>query len=83
MLTSGRRAVPPGFDPARLHADQGVHLSVEGDQVVIRRVDASRLTLEQRLAVYDPERHGGRNADGGEPTARRRALVGTRPRPGG
>ncbi len=44
---------------AHLHVDQRVRLSVEGDQVVIRPVDISRLTLEQRLAAYDPKRHGG------------------------
>jgi antitoxin MazE len=44
---------------ARLHVDQRVRVSVEGDQVVIRPVDAARFTLEQRLAAYDPKRHGG------------------------
>ena len=44
---------------AHLHVDQRVRISVEGDQVVITPVDDSRLTLEQRLAVYDPKRHGG------------------------
>lgn len=44
---------------AHLHVDQRVRVSVEGDQVVITPVDDSRFTLEQRLAVYDPKRHGG------------------------
>ena len=44
---------------AHLHVDQRVRVSVEGDQVVITPVDDSRLTLEQRLAAYDPKRHGG------------------------
>jgi len=44
---------------ANLHVDQRVRVSVEGDHVVITPVDASRLTLEQRLAAYDPKRHGG------------------------
>jgi len=44
---------------AHLHVDQRVRISVEGDQVVITPVDTMRLTLEQRLAVYDPKRHGG------------------------
>ena len=44
---------------ARLHVDQRVRVAVEGDQVVITPVDDSRLTLEQRLAAYDPKRHGG------------------------
>jgi len=44
---------------ANLHVDQRVRVSVEGDQVVIRPVDDSRRTLEQRLAAYDAKRHGG------------------------
>lgn len=44
---------------AHLHVDQRVRISVEGNQVVITPIDATRLTLEQRLAVYDPKRHGG------------------------
>ena len=44
---------------AHLRVDQRVRVSVEGDQVVITPVEISRLTLEQRLAVYDPKRHGG------------------------
>ena len=34
-------------------------VSVEGGQVVITPVGDSRPTLEQRLAAYDPLRHGG------------------------
>ena len=44
---------------ARLHVDQRVRVSVEGDQVIITPIEATRLTLEQRLAVYDPKRHSG------------------------
>ncbi len=44
---------------AHLRVDQRVRVSVEGDHVVITPVDDSRLTLEQRLAAYDPKRHGG------------------------
>lgn len=44
---------------AHLHVDQRVRVSVEGDQVVITPVDATKLSLEQRLAVYDANRHGG------------------------
>ncbi len=44
---------------AHLHADQRVRVSVEGDQVVITPITDTRLTLEQRLAAYDPKRHGG------------------------
>ena len=44
---------------AHLHADQRVRITVEGDRVVIMPIADAPLTLEQRLALYDPARHGG------------------------
>jgi antitoxin MazE len=44
---------------AHLHADQRVRITVEGERVVIMPVADVPLTLEQRLACYDPSRHGG------------------------
>jgi len=44
---------------ARLRVDQRVRVSVEGDRVFIAPIVASPLTLPQRLAAYDPMRHGG------------------------
>jgi antitoxin MazE len=44
---------------AHLHADQRVRVSVEGGQVVITPATDAALTLEQRLARFDPVRHGG------------------------
>jgi antitoxin MazE len=44
---------------ARLHVDQRVRVSVEGGQVIITPVDDSLLSLEERLAAFDRERHGG------------------------
>ncbi len=44
---------------ADLHADQRVRITVEGDRVVITPLHDEPLTLEQRLASFDPERHGG------------------------
>ena len=44
---------------ASLRADQQVGVSVEGDHVVITPLTDPHLTLEQRLAAYDPARHGG------------------------
>ena len=44
---------------AHLHADQRVCVSVEGGRVVITPVIDVTLTLEQRLARFDPARHGG------------------------
>ncbi len=44
---------------AHLHVDQRVRVSVEGAQVIITPFDDSRLTLKQRLAAFDPARHGG------------------------
>ncbi len=44
---------------AHLRVDQRVRVSVEGGQVVITPVTDAPLTLEQRLARFDPVRHGG------------------------
>ena len=44
---------------ARLEADQRVRVAVKGRQVVITPVTADPLTLAQRLALYNPARHGG------------------------
>lgn len=44
---------------AHLHADQRVRLSVEKGRVVITPLPDAPLTLEQRLARFDPEKHGG------------------------
>ncbi len=44
---------------AGLHVDQQVRLCVEDGKVTIVPLDAAALTLEQRLARYDPARHGG------------------------
>ena len=44
---------------AHLHADQRVRVTVEEGRVVITPEAAAPLTLEPRLARYDPARHGG------------------------
>lgn len=44
---------------AHLRVDQRVRISVEGGQVVITPVPDAPLTLKQRLARFDPARHGG------------------------
>lgn len=44
---------------AHLHVDQRVRVSVEGGRVVIALVTDAPITLEQRLARFDPARHGG------------------------
>lgn len=44
---------------AHLHVDQRVRVSVEGGQVIITPVTDVPLTLVQRLALFDPARHGG------------------------
>lgn len=44
---------------ARLHADQRVRISVEDGRVIITPVADASLSLEQRLAMFDPVRHGG------------------------
>jgi antitoxin MazE len=44
---------------AQLHAHQRVRIAVVEGQIIITPVVDAPLTLEQRLAAYDPERHGG------------------------
>lgn len=44
---------------AQLHVDQCVRITIEGDRVVITPVREVELTLEERLARFDPARHGG------------------------
>lgn len=44
---------------AHLRIDQRVRISVESGQVIITPVIDAPLTLEQRLARFDPARHGG------------------------
>ena len=48
---------------AHLHVHQRVRVSVEGAQVVITPVYETPLSLEQRLALFDPARHGGEAMD--------------------
>ena len=44
---------------AHLHVDQRVRITVRDGQVVITPVTEEQPTLEQRLASFDPARHGG------------------------
>jgi len=44
---------------AHLYVDQSVRISVEDRTIVIRPVEDAELTLDQRLARFDPARHGG------------------------
>lgn len=44
---------------ANLHVDQRVRIEVEGGRVVITPLRDEPLSLEQRLARFDPGRHGG------------------------
>jgi len=39
--------------------DQRVRISVEDKTIVIRPVEDAEPTLDQRLACFDPARHGG------------------------
>jgi len=43
---------------AKLSVDQRVRVSVEEGRVVITPMAGSALTLEERLALFDPARHG-------------------------
>ena len=44
---------------AHLHVDQRVKIAVEDGRVVITPMENAPLTLEQRLAQFNPEKHGG------------------------
>jgi antitoxin MazE len=44
---------------ANLHVNQRVRIVVDDGQVVISPVLDAPLTLAQRLALFDPDRHGG------------------------
>ena len=44
---------------AKLHVDQRVQITVEQGRVVISPLGDAPLSLEQRLARFDPARHGG------------------------
>lgn len=44
---------------AHLHADQIVRVTVDDGNVTIIPVDGLEMSLEQRLALFDPARHGG------------------------
>jgi len=43
---------------AKLSVDQRVRVSVEEGRVVITPIEGRALSLEQRLALFDPTRHG-------------------------
>lgn len=44
---------------AGLREDQPVRISVRGDEVVITPIKEATVTLEERLALFDPAVHGG------------------------
>ena len=44
---------------AHLHVDQRVRIAVEDGRVIITPVNDAPLTLEQRLARFDRNKHGG------------------------
>jgi antitoxin MazE len=44
---------------AHLHVDQRVRISVKDCAIVIRPVEDAEPTLDQRLARFNPVRHGG------------------------
>ena len=44
---------------ARLSVHQRVRLSVQEGRVLITPLDDAPRTLAQRLALFDPQRHGG------------------------
>lgn len=51
---------------ANLKADQRVHIEVVAGRVIITPEQNPALTLEQRLARFDPSRHGGEVMQSGQ-----------------
>jgi antitoxin MazE len=45
---------------AYIHVNQRMRVSIAGAQVIITPIEEVPLSLERRLAVYDPSRHGGK-----------------------
>jgi antitoxin MazE len=44
---------------ARLKVGQPVEVSAQDSNVLVRTLGEPKLTLAQKLAAFDPERHGG------------------------
>ena len=44
---------------ARLKVGQPVEVSAQDSNVLVRAIGEPKLTLEQKLAAFDPDRHGG------------------------
>ena len=55
----GLHLPPSVVREARLQADQRVRITVEHGNLVIRPVAEPMPSLAERLARFDPERHGG------------------------
>lgn len=49
---------------AQLHVDQRVRVSVEAGRVIITPVAAAEPSLDARLALFDPIRHGSESMAG-------------------
>lgn len=52
---------------AHVHVHQRVKLTVFGGQIIITPVHDKPLTLEERLAQYDPVKHGGEAMPSAQP----------------
>jgi antitoxin MazE len=48
---------------AGLQADTLVSVSVEGSRVIIESAAPRKLTLTEKLAAFDPKKHGGEFAE--------------------
>ena len=53
------RIPAPILKSAKLKVGQRVELTAQDAELVVRAVGGVRLTLAQKLAVFDPARHGG------------------------
>lgn len=55
----GIKLTPAIVRAAKLHANQRVRVSAQAGHVKISPAEEPTPTLEQRLALFDPARHGG------------------------
>jgi len=51
---------------AHLHTDQRVRISIVDQKIIITPIVSEQLTLEQRLASFDPMVHGGEGMSASE-----------------
>lgn len=44
---------------AHFHLDQRIQISVENDTIILKPIKSTKISLKERLARFDPAKHGG------------------------